>query len=260
MNPRVWIFRLTPLLDILLVLLFATLIQNSEYARLQTDLAETREKSVDKNLERVAELEQEVESLKGQLVAEKQANKQSEAASQQSAEELERIHNILRSIATPEFAQQMETALEVAGPEAAEDVRRTLESVSPSGEQIDMAKLVEELARLSSFKKICTFWELTVDSEGKFQLSEQDGQAASTFAARSSRDAFENGLLGALQDLDQPKDLLLLTLRYEGSVPFGTFELMGDPTGFDWIRDKIKGRYAKPSLSVLIVGPLRIEE
>lgn len=271
---RRWVFRLTPLLDVLLVVLFASLIQSDvdsqrrieaeQRAREQAEelqqekeaLAEERQKVVDNNMNRIQELESEIHGLQNELKRLEQVDEELQAERSQSEAmiaQLQQLNEIVQRIGTPELAAGIQEAISAAGPSAQRQLERLLSELNE--DTLDLSTLVDELMKMSSVRRVMTFWELSLDEEGFFALKGEDGNAFYPPERAETEDQLETYIRRAIEASGEPKSNLMLTFLYNGNAPVRSYALMEaiEVSTRHWIEQ----RWSTKSGTIIAVGPIR---
>lgn len=219
--------QLTPLLDLLLIVIFAQFMDVQEREATTVDEAKL---AVEKRYQAEAELadlrtshEQAVGALKeaARMVSELRAeNRQLTEQSSQLQTEVERAvtqQRLLGELVSQLFNVPDETIAEVLTPDGANQPAASAKQRAFLEEQfreLSMQKagrMIRHLLSYDEMRKRCDLWELHIDETGWFSLNA--GKQERGFRA-DTPDEFANRLYSIYKSLPEPKQLVVIMLSY----------------------------------------------
>jgi len=245
--------QLTPLLDLLLIVIFAQYLEMQEQARLtqqthQSDLTELQSESELVRSERTR-IKQERDTLKSELAsAWKELDRQtlqSEELRQsltRTAQERDAVAGLLPELfrLPPETANRLLDALaDDASPIPPDQIAR-LKAELQRLAVAQPAEAIQHLLTYDELRKRCDLWEIYLAQNGVAHLT----ASGKLFRFRAETpEAFERELFDALHLLPQPKALVLILLSH-GDVRAETLEaaLQGLPRATERMRADQNGR------------------
>lgn len=260
MTPRRLTFQLTPLLDLLLIVIFAQFLDVKETTQAKEQRAQTRISDTSAELERVrAELESlrlqadtartELQTAREALIAEQLAADSARLEADTLQKELTRAREQRDTVASlmPElFSLPDDAVRDLIRTRTPENVRLTPEQVQRLRNEFrDFAKqqpgeAVRHLLTFEEMRKRCDIWEIHVDSTGKtvFQAGDRTFEFRADTAQQFQREVFES-----YKSLPQPKSLVILLLSY-GDVKASVYQaaIDGLPRAAEQMREDQSGR------------------
>ncbi len=260
MTPRRLTFQLTPLLDLLLIVIFAQFLEVKETTATQEQQATVQISDTTSELERARAELADLQSQTKQAQAELDAARQALTDEQLSADALRLERDTLEealakaseqrdTIASlmPElFDLPEETVQELIRTRTPENVRLTPEQVQRLREEFrefaqkKPGEAVRHLLTFEEMRKRCDIWELYVEGSGKtvFSAGERTFEFRAETAAQFQRELFEN-----YKSLPQPKSLVILLLSY-GDVKASIYQaaIDGLPRAAEQMRTDQSGR------------------
>jgi hypothetical protein len=237
--PRRLVFQLTPLLDLLLIVIFAQYLEVRTVVREETNRFAASQQSLSRELDsaldqllalkaRLADLE-ELESDRREL---SQEVRRAQAQRDLIGEMVVQLFHV------PESAVEAVLRGSAPGP-ASPDVaqlKEQLEELSRAhGEEI-----VEHLLTFHEMRKRCDLWDIYIQEDGQIVFTAGDLQQV--FRAEM-RDAFVAEMYDAYKSLPQPKSLVLVLISY-GDARLGVRQAVigGMPPALEKIRADDEGR------------------
>ena len=222
-NPRRLTFQLTPLLDLLLIVIFA------QYMEVQQNQTESQQR-VTSELEELQqardELEQTLQQRKADLEAQYASTQQE--VNQQRAEYDRRFQNILdqHQQAGETLAETfqlpgelLEKILKMRTNPDARDAQQIREASKRVRELLESrgGRFIEFVVRLDEMQKHVSVWEVHLQQNGKALLTDGQQQVTVDF---SSEVEFVEAVYRASKSFTEPKTLVILLLSY-GDTQFG---------------------------------------
>ena len=260
MTSRRLTFQLTPLLDLLLIVIFAQFLEVKETTATQEQQATVQISDTTAELDRarakLADLQTRAAAAQAELEAaqklltDEQLSSDSlrlekdalEKALAKASEQRDTIAGLMPEL----FDLPDETVRELIRTRTPENVRLTPEQVQQLREEFrEFAKqkpgeAVRHLLTFDEMRKRCDIWELYVDSTGKtvFSAGQRTFEFRADSAAQFQRELFEN-----YKSLPQPKSLVILLLSY-GDVKASVYQaaIDGLPKAADQMREDQSGR------------------
>lgn len=191
---RKLVTNLTPLLDLVLLVIFAYQIQASTLvnraattARAETEIRRDVEDSARDLLRKNDELTEELRDLR-------ERNRTLEEHTRRVAQSL---HGLFGSVSEEQFYRALADA-------SREDIRRVQEQLDRPGEDV-----VRRLARIEAYHRHITSWMVTLRDDHVLEIRVNDG-AAVTVALSDNEADLRNRISKALADLEEPKDLVIV--------------------------------------------------
>lgn len=260
MTPRRLHFQLTPLLDLLLIVIFAQYMDVQETTEKQEQVVSSKMTDAEQQLESTqAELEE--LNREKQLAADDLKNLQTEFAdAQHAASSLQQERNELK--AALERAQEQrdtiaglmpqlfdlpeETVQELIRTRTPENVRLTPDQVKRLRDEFrefaqkNPNEAVRHLLTFEEMRKRCDIWEVYVGSNGMTTFLA--GEKSQKFRT-SDADGFAQELFDRYKSLPQPKSLVILLLSFgdvKASVHIAAVD--GLPKAAERMRNDQSGR------------------
>lgn len=260
MKGRRLTFQLTPLLDLLLIVIFAQFMEvrdttaaqeqesSQSIARVEQDFTQAHGELERLRSERLkaeaalAQLELEMTLLRG--VTEDLSVSRSELEDKLVAARQQRDH--IASLVTEMFQLPTEAVQELIRVRTQQDVRLTPEQVERLRNEVrefsqqSPDEAVRHLLTFEEMRKRCDIWELYVSDMGMTVFTA--GDHTQRFRAATAEE-FENKLFDCYKTLPQPKSLVILLLSY-GDVKASVFEsaMDGLPRAARRMREDQSGR------------------
>ncbi len=240
MKSRRLTFQLTPLLDLLLIVIFAQFLDvrdtttereqatSTQLSAAQEELAGTQDQ-LSKILAEKNEAEADREFLRQSLQELKEATSGLEIERRSLEESLKRAHeqrDTVASLVADLFDLPDETINELIRTRTPENVRLTPEQVKRLREEFksfskqNPGESVRHLLTFEEMRKRCDIWELYINDTGKTVFS-GSGQSHTFRAATAEEFAAE--LYERYKTLPQPKSLVIILLSY-GDVKASVYE------------------------------------
>lgn len=242
MPVRKLTFQLTPLLDLLLIVIFAQYLEVRSAAREESSRAQTmNDRLVHELDETLAQLDALRVKLQGldELQAEKQllTGKVEQLQSQQDLIG-ELVAGLFR-IPESEFDEIVRQRTNFGPGPAADEVQRLQQKLATLAEDRGDA-VVQHLQVFQELRKRCDLWELYIQEDGRIVLT--SGKQRQVFRAETT-DAFASRVFDAYKALPQPKSLVLILVSY-GDARLGVRQsvLEGLPIALERIRADDEGR------------------
>lgn len=235
-------FQLTPLLDLLLIVIFA------QYLEVRTTAREESQRAQVMNDRLVTELDEtlaQLDSLRDKLQAfdELQAEKQSLSRRVEEAQaQRDLIGELVAGIfripdgAIENIVRKRSTVGPGPNTEEIEQLQQQLKKLAPNpGEAV-----VQHLLVFHELRKRCDLWEVYIQEDGRIVLT--SGNQRQVFRAETT-DVFASRLFDAYKALSQPKSLVLILVSY-GDARLGVRKsvLEGLPIALERIREDDEGR------------------
>jgi hypothetical protein len=260
MTSRRLTFQLTPLLDLLLIVIFAQFmevrdttttqeVQSTEtIARAEREFTQARSELNQLQSERLkaqaalAQLERELELL--QSVANELSVGREDLEEKLAAARKQRDH--VAGLMTEMFALPAEAVQELIRVRTQQDLRLTPEQVERLRNEVreysqrNPQEAVRHLLTFEEMRKRCDIWELHVSGMGVTEFIA--GDQSQRFRAETP-DEFERKLFECYKTLPQPKSLVILLLSY-GDVKASVYEaaMNGLPRAASRMREDQNGR------------------
>jgi myosin heavy subunit len=233
-------FQLTPLLDLLLIVIFAQFLDvrdtttereqstTTQLSAAQEELAGTQDQLA-KILAEKNEMEADREFLRASLQELKDSTSGLELERKSLEESLKRAHeqrDTVANLVAALFDLPDETINELIRTRAPENVRLTPEQVKRLREEFksfskqNPGESVRHLLTFEEMRKRCDIWELYINDTGKTFFS-GSGQSH-TFRAETAEE-FADELYERYKTLPQPKSLVIILLSY-GDVKASVYE------------------------------------
>tara|TARA_R110002072_G_scaffold302710_2_gene487829 strand:- start:458516 stop:459361 length:846 start_codon:yes stop_codon:yes gene_type:complete len=253
-------FQLTPLLDLLLIVIFAqfldvrdTTTEREQSATTQLSAAQEELAGTQDQLTRILaeknEAEADREFLRQSLQELKDATSGLEIERRSLEESLKRAHeqrDTIANLVAALFDLPDETINELIRTRTPENVRLTPEQVKRLREEFksfskqNPGESVRHLLTFEEMRKRCDIWELYINDTGKTVFS-GSGQSH-TFRAETAEE-FSDELYERYKTLPQPKSLVIILLSY-GDVKASVFEaaIDGLPVVAERMRTDQSGR------------------
>ncbi|MBL6705800.1 MAG: hypothetical protein ISQ06_06785 [Planctomycetaceae bacterium] len=240
MKSRRLTFQLTPLLDLLLIVIFAQFLDvrdtttereqstTTQLSAAQEELAGTQDQLA-KILAEKNEMEADREFLRASLQELKDSTSGLELERKSLEESLKRAHeqrDTVANLVAALFDLPDETINELIRTRAPENVRLTPEQVKRLREEFksfskqNPGESVRHLLTFEEMRKRCDIWELYINDTGKTVFS-GSGQSH-TFRAETAEE-FADELYERYKTLPQPKSLVIILLSY-GDVKASVYE------------------------------------
>ena len=228
-------FQLTPLLDLLLIVIFAQYIEVRETARQTEQAAVRRVAQMDAQLQEQAATAAQLQSARTSAAeAYRQLQSELEEISRRAAEsEQDLVKRVAELTAALEEARTqrdtvgelvtalfevpepiIQDALKLSAPgetprtdETARQARRMFEQLAASRAD----EIVKHLLTYNELRKRCDIWDLYITDAGVTQFT--DGRVRREFRAPTAED-FENHLFQVYKSLEQPKGLVIILVAY----------------------------------------------
>lgn len=260
MTPRRLTFQLTPLLDLLLIVIFAQFLEVKETTATQEQQATVQISDTTSELEiaraELADLQSRTKQAQAELDAARQALTDEQLSGDALRLERDSLEDALAKASEqrdtiaglmPElFDLPEETVQELIRTRTPENVRLTPEQVQRLREEFrefaqkKPGEAVRHLLTFEEMRKRCDIWELYVESSGKtvFSAGERTFEFRAETAAQFQRELFEN-----YKSLPQPKSLVILLLSY-GDVKASIYQaaIDGLPRAAEQMRTDQSGR------------------
>lgn len=247
-------FQLTPLLDLLLIVIFAQYMEVRDTSQQQrTELMRAADA-------KVAQIEEQTAQQRRALEAEQQRLAQREATRSERERRLQNTNVELEQTLERTLRQQSSAGDLIA--ELFQVPEELLDQVLQPGSPFQTARSAEEMARLreefeemsqlrgravikhlltfGEIRKRCDIWEIYIDDNSV--ISFDAGVHSSEFRAEGD-DEFETKLFQRYKSLTQPKSLVVIIVSW-GDVKRGTVRavLQGLPSVTDRMRSDSNGR------------------
>ena len=240
MTSRRLTFQLTPLLDLLLIVIFAQFMDvrdtttvseqstSTQLSAAQKELAGTQDQLA-KILAEKHEAESDREFLRQSLLELKDSTSGLELERKSLEESLKRAHeqrDTVANLVADLFDLPDETINELIRTRTPENVRLTPEQVKRLREEFksfskqNPGESVRHLLTFEEMRKRCDIWELYINDTGKTVFS-GSGQSH-TFRAETTEE-FATELYERYKTLPQPKSLVIILLSY-GDVKASVYE------------------------------------
>ncbi len=222
-------FSLTPLLDLFLVVLFASSIQTElqanalveaqrdlvEEARVQEAGARELRDSLQQTVERLTaerdQLAQQVAGLESE-VAQYQASLADEIATAQAT--VEQYQAVLKEVLGPDqeqVAAQLSNALgSITDSVQRQQIEKQLEAMRRAGPQA-AEQLVQRLLQFEAVRNRCTLWDIVLNADQSFAIRAEGETIGDPLYADSS-DALQAALLNRVRAVRAPQDLIIITV------------------------------------------------
>ena len=207
-------FQLTPLLDLLLIIIFAQFMEVREATARTENTAEVEYK------QRLAELEDSARRYKSRIDSEHdRRQKELNESLRKILVQQERSGDILSELFKVPRTM-IEEALKLRDPsraptdEESEQLRQRLSEFSKKRGR----SVIRHLMTYDEIRKHCDVWELYVAENGTFQFS--DGSVIRDFRAEASAE-FEDNMYEVYKSFDQPKSLVVILFTF-GDARAGT--------------------------------------
>ena len=234
---RQFVVQLTPLLDLLIILVFALLLGLRQQGRTEEDRASSVV------TEAVPELSGEADPVAALVRQHRRDAKSLDRARDQNArlasehgnreqlaDELDRSRkqqDRIGDLVAELFQVPDETLKQALAPDAAGGGTRSAAEVARlRGEFRKLAskrgrEVVRHLLAFEEMRKRCDLWDLVIVEDHRFEL--RVGATTRTFQARTSAE-FDDRLFRAYKSLDQPKDLVIVMLSWRADARFAAIE------------------------------------
>lgn len=250
--PRKMTFQLTPLLDLLLIVIFAQFIEvqqtsNKSEAALETRAAEMRQTL----LAQAEELRNKMDAahdLRMRDVESKreyydQAFKSILEQQNQSGEMLSEMFDIPEDMVNELLG--IKAGQKAYTPEQSANIRRTLKGL----QQKNGRELLKTLISYGEMKKRCDVWEIYVTEDGTIELD--NGEFVKKFRAKTQSE-IEDGLFAAYKSFPEPKTLVILMFSYgdasagirqrsQDALPAALARMRDDSGGRNWFEFAVLG-------------------
>lgn len=227
MKARRLTFQLTPLLDLLLIVIFAQFLE----------VRDTTAAQEQQSTETMVRVEQDFDDAQNELTQLRAEQKRVEAELRQLKQELTELHGAAEAFSDSEadlkrkladVSAQRDQVAKLLG-EVFELRSEDLAALFPLQNDLTEEELEELRARIrelsrqdprsavrhavtfSELSKRCDIWEVYVQDNGQTRFTA--GDRVQTFAAEDA-DEFENMMFNCYKKLEQPKSLVLLLLSY----------------------------------------------
>ena len=246
--PRKMTFQLTPLLDLLLIVIFAQFIEvqqtsNKADAMLETRAAEMRQTL----LAQAEELRRKMDAahnLKMRDVQNKreyydQAFKSILDQQNRSGEMLAELFDVPEN--TVNELLGIKPGQKAYTPEQSANIRRTLKGL----QQKNGRELLKTLISYGEMKKRCDVWEIYVTADGTIELDNGEFRA-------KTQSEIEDGLFDAYKSFPEPKTLVILMFSYgdasagirqrsQDALPAALARMREDSGGRNWFEFAVLG-------------------
>jgi hypothetical protein len=218
-------FQLTPLLDLLLIVIFAQYLEVTLQAERQS--AESERAVADKQQEfeqRYAELQRELKQQRDRLDAERKKIEASEHAEKAKLEQYsQRLDDV---VAQQRQAAALVSELFHVPPELIDEALKPLPADAPPRTEQDVERLrqqfrelaalrgpevIEHLLSYDELRKRADVWTLRIESNGEIEFS--PGKSTQSFRASTPAE-FSSRLFDRYKTLPQPKGLVVLLVSY----------------------------------------------
>ncbi len=235
-------FQLTPLLDLLLIVIFAQYLEVRTTAREETHRAQSMNDRLALELdETLAQLDE----LRGKLRGFDQLKEEQQSLSGR-VEQLQTQRDLIGELVATLFRIPEAAFNDVVkqrttfgpGP-AAEDVRQLKQQLTKLAENREDA-VVQHLMVFQELRKRCDLWELYIQEDGRIIFTTETQRQV--FRAEA-KEAFISRLYDGYKALPQPKSLVLILVSY-GDARLGVRQsvLEGLPIALERIRADDEGR------------------
>jgi molecular chaperone GrpE (heat shock protein) len=214
-------FQLVPLLDLMLIVVFAQFMEMRQSAERQAERAnvaveegesakQARRDDVEK-LERVSAEQLRLTSDNERLSAELDKGRiEAEAALRQARSERDRIASLMSELLDiPEAA--LDRALAAGTPEQKAGVKRFLSNLPGEG----TADLVRQVLTIDQLQKSCDIWKVRIDDSSIARLS--CGRDAESFRADTPAE-FEKKFFDWYKSLPPPKSIVIIQLSWSDAT------------------------------------------
>lgn len=242
MPVRKLTFQLTPLLDLLLIVIFAQYLEVRTVVREETQELQASQHSLSNELE---ETLNQLTTLKEKLV-DLDELKAEQATLSNQVRQAQAQRDLIGELVV-EFFHLPESAVDavlrqksVAGPgptaEEIQQLKQQLQKLSQAHGQ----EIVEHLLTFHELRKRCDLWHIYIHEDGQIEFTA--GQQRQLLRADQMNE-FSNRLFQAYKALPQPKSLVLVLVSY-GDAKLGVRRavLEGLPSALNRIRDDDVGR------------------
>ncbi|MFO0918565.1 MAG: hypothetical protein U0872_09655 [Planctomycetaceae bacterium] len=235
-------FQLTPLLDLLLIVIFAQYLEVRTTAREQTDRAQTMNDRLVQELDdTLTQLDGLREKLRGfdQLQEEKQSLSGRVEQLQSQRDLIGELVASLFRVPETDFENIVKQRATFGPGSTSTDVRQLKQQLTKLAENREDA-VVQHLMVFQELRKRCDLWELYIQEDGRIVFT--SGTQRQVFRAEA-KDAFALRLFDAYKALPQPKSLVLILVSY-GDARLGVrlAVLDGLPIALERIRADDEGR------------------
>ncbi|GAB5444639.1 MAG: hypothetical protein Fues2KO_49880 [Fuerstiella sp.] len=217
MKPRRLTFQLTPLLDLLLIVIFAQYMEVQQKAEsAQAELKQQQQDLADQFQQGRQALEQQFQQREQQLAANQQQVEREREEYRQQFENIVQQHQqagsaIADALNLPGRLVEQVMRLNTSGdPQQARNVDSAGERLSQAIEARG-SEMVRWLLRFNEMQKHVSIWEVHVLENGQALLSDGEQQARLSF---SSQDEFVTQAFEASKAFTEPKPLVIILLSW----------------------------------------------
>ncbi|MFG0297326.1 MAG: hypothetical protein ACF8PG_15570 [Maioricimonas sp. JB045] len=231
--------QLTPLLDLLLIVIFAQYMEVRQQESSTLEAAQEAVESREEAVTRLATLEEMHELAAGELARAQQnavelssRNAQLREDAMRAEQALEQVRaqqRVVGELLTELFAIPPEDVQKILDPsreppiaQSPEERQRLRERFREMAEQ-DSGEMIMHLLSYEEIRKRCDVWELHVDDHNVATLD----TGARTFRFRVVPEEFEAHVFGLYKSLPQPKGLVIILYTYDRDTRVSITETIG---------------------------------
>jgi hypothetical protein len=223
--PRKLTFQLTPLLDLLLIVIFAQYLDVKETsaqneARLKTEtqnVIEDQQKTKTASETEKQQLQQQIDKLQNTVQSLKQQHQKESTEAQAKIKDLLKQRKLVSDMVSELFQlpenlidQILNSSPSESSIRSDQEQERLKQAIRDHGKKRGN-EVIHHLLTYEELKKRCDIWEIYVTSTGQFQFS----AGAETFEFRSkATDKFASEVFDRYKSLPQPKSLVIILLSY----------------------------------------------
>ncbi len=245
-------FQLTPLLDLLLIVIFAQYMDVEQTSRDSHERLARRQQEMElKLVAQAEELRQRMDAEHARRLQEAQQQRtRFEQAWRDIVQQQERLSELLSELfALPEDAVRKLLAISPQGQppsvEQTAELRRTLKQLQATKGR----ELLRMLLTYQEMRKRVDVWEVYVTADGFIEFD--NGEAVRRFAAETT-DEIANGLLQAYKSFPEPRTLVILLFSYgdasagarqraQAALPVAVARMREDSGGRHWFEFAVLG-------------------
>ena len=220
------LFKLTPLLDLLLIVIFAYQIRSSQLVAETTRLAEEEMAQASRNARNEAEFRERVEADARELRKNNELLMKELSRMRQrletTRERVKALSVILHEVTSDIPAEDFARILSAADPDTLVKIEETVDRLRGEGP----GAVLRELTRFQAVRKHVTLWAIHLPGDQRIELRVDDGEPRE-FTVAGEAPVARNELGRALRELEQPKDLVIVFFSW-GRVLKEWKDVMGD--------------------------------
>ena len=203
------LFKLTPLLDLLLIVIFAYQIRSTQLVAETTRLAEEGREQASRVARNETEFRERVESDARALRKQNEVMMEELSKLRQrletTRERVKALSVILHEVTSDIPAEDFARILSAADPETLVKIEETVDRLRGEGP----GAVLRELTRFQAVRKHVTLWAIHLPGDQRVELRVDDREPRE-FTVAGAAPVARNELGRALRELEQPKDLVII--------------------------------------------------